>query len=319
MPHWLIKSGIHRVISWLPHSAWWNALFQQHVTRSIILTPDQFAGKLLEARKYVELFRQCAPSARPDFKAVEIGTGWYPTLPLVFYLHGAAEIWTYDISPLLQRDRLEKLVDLFLSFAQDGRLTKQLPGLRPDRLEQLRALRQQAGQEEPAVWLKRLNIHVAVRDARSTGLKAQDVDFIFSSGVLEYIPVPILREMLREFRRIAAPGSAMVHRLNLVDQFAYFDRSLSPFNHLKYTEQQWSWRSSPLIWQNRIRILDYRRLFVEAGFVVKSEENTNGTPAELQRVKLAPQFQQYTAEDLLILHSLMTLVPDCQTPAPAQS
>ena len=289
MPHWFIKSGIQRVISWLPNSSWWNALFQQYITRSIILAPDQFGDKLLEGRKYYELFRQHAPNARLDFKVVEIGTGWYPTIPLVFYLHGAAEIATYDIAPLLHRDRLKALLDLIVAFEKDGRLIKQLPGLREDRLKQLLALRNHADQEAPEVWLKRLNIHVAVRDARHTGLKSQDVDLVFSSGVLEYIPVPILREMLQECRRIATPHSVMVHRLNLVDQFAYFDRSLSPFHHLKYTEQQWRWRSSPLIWQNRIRISDYRKLFAEAGFIVKSEDNTSGTPAEsnLSRISTA--------------------------------
>jgi hypothetical protein len=319
MPHWFIKSGIQRVISWLPNSAWWNAIFQQYVTRSIVLTPKQFADKLLEGRKYYELFRQHAPATRPDFKVVEIGTGWYPTIPLVFYLYGAVEIHTYDIAPLLHRDRLKTLLDLVVTFAADGRLAKQLPGLQEDRLKHLLALRPHADQQSPEAWLKRLNIHAAAQDARQTGLKSQDTDVIFSSGVLEYIPVPILREMLQEFRRIATPNAVMMHRLNLVDQFAYFDRSLSPFHHLKYTEKQWSWRSSTLIWQNRIRISDYRKLFAEAGFIVKSEENTSGTLAELQRVKLAPQFQNYTTEDLLILHSVMTAVPDCKSPAPAQS
>lgn len=319
MPHWFIKSGIQRVISWLPNSSWWNALFQQYITRSIVLSPGQFADKLLEARKYVELFRQHAPAARPDFKVVEIGTGWYPTIPLVFYLYGAMEVHTYDISPLLNRERLGKLLDLFLALEKDGRLAQQLPGLQPERLKQMLALRPQANTEAPEVWLKRLNIHVAVRDARNTGLKPADVDVVFSSGVLEYIPVPILREMLQEFRRISTPNSVMVHRLNLVDQFAYFDRTLSPFHHLKYTEAQWSWRSSPLIWQNRIRLSDYRKLFAETGFAIQAEESSSGTLAELQRVKLAPQFQSYATEDLLILHSVLTAVPDCKNPPGAQS
>lgn len=319
MPKWWIKAGIQRAIFWLPNSSWWNALFQQYVTRSIVLSRDQCADKLLEGQRYFELFRQHAPQARRNFKVLEIGTGWYPTIPLAFYLSGAAEIQTYDIAPLLHRERLKALLKLIVAFEADGTLARQLPNLQPDRLNHLLKLQPRLDQESPEAWLRNFNIHVAVRDARHTGLKSQDVDLVFSSGVLEYIPVPILREMLQECRRIATPHSVMVHRLNLVDQFAYFDRSLSPFHHLKYTEQQWRWRSSPLIWQNRIRISDYRKLFAEAGFIVKSEENTSGTLAELQRVKLAPQFQNYATDDLLILHSVMTAVPDCQTPAPAQS
>ncbi|MFO1515224.1 MAG: class I SAM-dependent methyltransferase [Verrucomicrobiota bacterium] len=41
-------------------------------------------------------------------------------------------------------------------------------------------------------------------------MKSQDVDIVFSSGVLEYIPVQILREMLQECRRLTTPDSVMV-------------------------------------------------------------------------------------------------------------
>ena len=39
MPHWMIKSAIHRAISLLPRSDRWNELFQHCVTRSLELPP----------------------------------------------------------------------------------------------------------------------------------------------------------------------------------------------------------------------------------------------------------------------------------------
>lgn len=310
MPHWVIKAAIQRFISWLPNSAAWNELFQQHVTRSIILTPQQLGDKLAEAQRYFDLMRKHGSSPRANFTALELGTGWHPVIPLALHLCGASDIWTFDIDPHLRRERLVELLDLIIRFDDEKRLARHLPGLIQARVENLRSLRKFAAQEEPQAWLKRIKIHCAVQDARKTGVQDRAVDFIFSSGVLEYIPVPVLRELLLEFRRVASPNAVMVHRLNLVDQFAYFDKSLSPFNHLKYTEAQWRWRSSPLIWQNRIRVCDYRRIFAETGFTLKEEENTSGKKADLERIKLAPEFQRYSAEDLLILHSVMTAVPD---------
>ena len=308
MPHWLIKAGIHRVISWLPNSTAWNELFQQYVTRSIVLTTQQFQAKLEESQRYFELMRRHAPAGETGFITLEVGTGWYPTIPISLYLCGAAATWTFDIDSHLCRQRLTHLLDFFIAHDKANLLTQHLPGAMKNRLANLEKLRPLADQETPAAWLKRLDIHCAVRDARHTGLQAGAIDFIFSSGVLEYIPPVILKELLQEFHRVAAPAAVMVHRLNLVDQFAYFDKSLSPFNHLKYTERQWRWRSSPLIWQNRIRLSDYRRLLKETGFTIKSEDNTFGTKAELERVKLSPEFQHYSLEDLLVLHSLLVAV-----------
>jgi hypothetical protein len=310
MPYWWIKAGIQRVISWLPNSAAWNELFQQHVTRSIILTPPQLGDKLAEAQQFFDLWRKHGRGENQSFTALELGTGWHPIIPLGLHLCGAADLWSFDIDSHLSRKRLTQLLDQLFALDEGGELVRRLPGAIRSRVENLRALRRLAALDPPARWLQRINIHTAVRDARQTALATSSVDLIFSSGVLEYIPVTILREVLHEFRRVAAPDAVMVHRLNLVDQFAYFDKRLSPFDHLKYTETQWRWRSSPLIWQNRIRISDYRRLFQETGFVVRAEDNISGTQEELDRVTLAPEFRNDSSGDLRVLHSVLTAVPD---------
>jgi SAM-dependent methyltransferase len=317
MPQWWIKAGIQRVISWLPNSAAWNKLFQQYVTRSIVLRPQQLNDKLAETQRFFDLWQQHGSTSQRPFRVLELGTGWHPIIPLGLHLCGAWEIWTFDIDSHLSRKRLTELLNQLFALDDQKSLTQHLPGAIPSRIEVLRTLQTQAAHETPATWLRRINIHSAVRDARQTGLETGAVDFIFSSGVLEYIPVPILRELLQEFRRVAAPAAVMVHRLNLVDQFAYFDRRLSPFHHLRYTDTQWQWRSSPLIWQNRIRLSDYRRLLEETGFIVKQADNLSGLEADLDRVPLAPEFQKYSRSDLLILHSVLTAVPAQATRPPA--
>ena len=101
-------------------------------------------------------------------------------------------------------------------------------------------------------------------------------------------------------RRAAAPEAVVSHRLNIADAFSYFDKSISPLNFLRYTSKQWRWLDSPLISQNRLRISDYRQLLKEAGFEIVREENTSGRPEDLDRIKLAPEFQHYRREDLLV-------------------
>ena len=242
--------------------------------------------------------------------ALEIGTGWYPTLPLAFYLCGASEIHSFDITNHLNRSRLALVLGYFCSAADRGVLQQVLPSVRPDRVERLRDLERSARQETPYQTLERVNIHAKLRDACDTGLPSGSVDFIFSCAVLEYVPRSVLPKLLAEFRRVASARSAMVHWLDLVDQFSWFDHSIGPFNCLQYSDRQWWWRDSPLISKSRLRISDFREQFAKAGFVVKAEENKSGSVDDLKRVKLAPQFRHYSVEDLLVLFSLITVVPN---------
>src|SRR5438045_242194 len=101
MPHWLIKSAIHRAISLLPASHWWNELLQTYGTHSLQLGPERFELRLEYCRRHLEhLFEVQSP--RPTgFAVLELGTGWYPIVPIGLYLCGASEVWTYDIAPLL--------------------------------------------------------------------------------------------------------------------------------------------------------------------------------------------------------------------------
>jgi hypothetical protein len=304
MPHWLIKSAIHHAISWLPERQFWNGLLQTYVTRSTQLTSQMFEEKLSQCRHFVDDLRSVRPGAT-GFRVLEVGTGWFPTVPVGLYLCGAMEIWTVDIDPLLRADRIRGMLEYYRDYERGGHLKKWLPDCRPDRLQAALALLAEVEDLPPAALLEQLKIHVIVGDAQRTGLPPKSIDFFFSNGVLEYIPRPILAGILEEARRLAAPGAVMSHRLNLIDQFSYFDQSITPYNFLRYTSDQWRWRNSPLIWQNRLRISDYRTLLNDAGFQVVREENVSGKSEDLKGVKLAPEFHGYRNEDLIVLHSFL--------------
>jgi hypothetical protein len=58
-----------------------------------------------------------------------------------------------------------------------------------------------------------------------------------------------------------------------------------------------------LIWQNRLRISDYRDLFNLTGWHITRETNHSGKLDDLRKIKLAREFQNYRKEDLLVLTS----------------
>jgi hypothetical protein len=309
MPHWLIKSVLQRTLSILPASHLWNAWFQKYVTHSLDLTPERFDTRLDFSRRHLQHFLELRPQQASGFRVLEIGTGWYPVVPVALYLCGAAQVWTFDIAPLLSRQRVQEVLARIDQYERDGKLQKLLPRRMPERIAELRKLTLNFGHEAPQEFLKRLSIEFRVAGAQNTGLPAHSIDLFVSTGVLEYIPRPVLAEILAECRRLGSAAATQSHYLNLVDQYSYFDRSITPFNFLKFSNRRWSYFNSPLTWQNRLRISDYRALFSEAGYQITHESNSSGSPADLQSIQLAPEFQNYSTADLLVLISWLVAKP----------
>lgn len=303
MPHWMIKSFAHRAISLLPGSRAIGDMLRTRMSKSLDLSAEKFESKVAESHTQTEHFRRVAKLELDGRCVVELGTGWHPVMPLCYFLCGAAGVWTYDIEPLLRPQRVRRTIELFLEANRSGRLTQFLPGIRAGRIQVLKNILASRACDSVKSMLEPMNIRAMTRDAQSTGLAAESVAFFTSSGVLEYIPRAALSGIFREFARIASPDAVMVHRINLTDQYSYFDSSITPFNYLRYSEKMWKLFDSPLVSQNRMRITDYREIVRQAGFEIVSEENESGSPDALSRVPLSPQFRRYSRDDLLVLHS----------------
>jgi len=300
MANWLIKTAIHRVISWLPNRQYWNSLFQKHVTRSLEINSSQFEAKMSECSKFLESFRACG-TMHDGFSVLELGTGWHPIFPIGMFLCGAKSVYTMDIDPLLSSARLKRDLELLLDIASHGNLAKLCPAHQPARLKELEALLPLAEVESPTDLLGRIGIHVILSDAQHVPLPDASVDLVTSCVVLEYIPAPVLSIILSEFHRVLKPDAVMVHRIDMADQYSFFDHSITPFNFLRFTNSQWKYLNSPLIPLTRLRLSDYERLFAAAAFATEELETTSGRLEDLRQVPLSAEFMQYEEADLLVL------------------
>jgi hypothetical protein len=308
MPHWLIKCALQHAVARLPRRHFWNGQLQR-ISGSLELSEPRFTEKLRESRRILDALKARGGNTK-GFAALDLGTGWFPIIPLALHLCGARSVATFDIDPLLSPGRNAETAARFRSSHERGTLGEILPSLLPERLEHLLAQEGRAGRTTPAGWLAGFGIEVHVRDAQETQLAAGTVDLISSSGVLEYVPLAVLKGLFHEFRRVANTRSVMVHRLNLVDQYSYFDRRLTPWNFLRYSKRAWRWFDSPMISQNRLRACDYPRLLRAAGWKVVEEDPVRGDRAQLKAVPLHGDFKHYTEDELLVLHAWLTAVPD---------
>lgn len=309
MKRWILKTAVQHIISWLPWSHRCNELFQRYVTKGLVLRPADFEAKLLCCRKHWEHYRTFSEEPKEEATAVELGTGPFPIVPVGLYLCGVGSITTYDLVPLIRSAGFRRMLELFCEYDQDRRLQAHVPCVRPERMRCIHQLLDKVNGASPSALLAMLNIRTRIGDARRTGLSAGTVDFVFSNVVLEHIPRIITAGLFSEFRRVATDHSVMSHYIGLKDQYASFDPSISPFNFLSYSERQWRFLNNRMIPLNRLRIPEYRRLHEDAGYRIVKEENTSGIPADLQGISLAPEFQHYSQQDLLVLFSWMVSTP----------
>ncbi len=310
MGSWLAKTAVQRVFSGLPRSEWWNGLMQRYVTGGLRLQPyGEFQAKLKACQQHFQYYQTYSRQPRDNFSTVEIGTGWFPIIPVGLYLCGAGEILTYDIVRLLEPDTFARMVECFCLLESTGELYEFLPGARRERVANFVRLASSAGGLSPVEFLSRLNIHAIIGDVCDLPLRSGSVDLVFSNGVLEHLQPALLARAMAEARRICGWASVMSHFNVTCDQFADYDRSITHFNYLRYSERAWRWLDSPMIPQNRFRVSDYIRTYTEAGFEIVARKDINGAEADLARVAVAPEFTSYPREELLVLFSWLITRP----------
>lgn len=92
--------------------------------------------------------------------------------------------------------------------------------------------------------------------------------------------------------------------------YAYFDRRITVYNFLRYSDHAWRRFNPPLHYQNRLRHRDYLARFVAHGFAVVEAQPAAVDEADLAAVRalpLDPRFADYTADELAIRDARVVL------------
>ena len=289
---WLAKAAVQKGFGVLPQGERLNYLFQRRVLHSLPAGDGALRQKFSRALQHLGAYQEHGPGVpAADATFYEFGAGWDLAIPVAYALLGVGRQVLVDIRPSA---RVELVND---SLASYERLRGELEGIAG------RELRPLGG---PISRLEELEHRFGIRylapcDARGTGLPAESIEFVSSTDTCEHIPGADLAEIFRECFRLLRPGGAFSCRIDLQDHYAYFDRSLSKYNFLRYSDRAWSLVNSPLHHQNRLRSPEYLQLVREAGFELVVEKPSGPSEAglkELESLPLAPRFRKYPPEEL---------------------
>ncbi len=296
----MLKAIVQKTISYLPGSQRINYFFQKYVTKGVFLSDEYFEDRLAHAQTHLHAYKQNAGGA-PLHNTLELGTGWYPVVPIALFLHGATRIRTVDVTLLTDVRHIATTIRKFIDYADQGKLGAWLNPL-PERLEQLRALAPKAEALPFKELTAALHIEYLLQDARRLTLPDGSVDLIHSNNTFEHIYPDILSGILPEFRRVLRPGGVQSHFIDLSDHFAHFDKSISIYHFLRFSPAAWRWIDNSIQPLNRLRLPDYLRLYAEVGIPVTELSTRPGSLEELRREPVHAVFQANSEAENAVSH-----------------
>lgn len=273
---WKVKCLAFYALQLLPRTAY--SAIQKHITNTYHLT---LCDEVIESyRFHVKNYR--------GGTALELGAGANLLAPLLLKAHGCPRIYALDLSPLATVDRVNHVI---------SQLRERLPGKWP------------AVMNLGADLLNKYGIdYRAPSDARETGLPSGSIDFIYTTSVLEHIPVSDLRRILTECARIGSDRLVMSHNIGYIDHYAHADKSISYFHFYKYPDWLWRLFNPSMQYQNRLRHSDFVRLFTESGFLIDMSDRLMSTDEErAPAVPIHPRFIHYSSDDLFAHNGLFVL------------
>jgi hypothetical protein len=294
--HWRLKGLAQKGLSIIPGGGYLNDGLQikygglRHFEQNI-------ADKLEDWRLSMRYLQQVG-FEWDGANLIEIGTGWYPTLPICFSLVGARRVLTYDISRHMNTGLTFRMIAALEphldSIAEAGGACRE--DIRARHHEFLQA-------KDLNALLERARVeYCAPADTRATGSPAGSADLVYSNSVLEHVPKQIIRSLMDEIMRMLRPGGLTLHNVGCNDHYAFVDRRISFVNYLRYSEARWSRWNNRLQYQNRLRAPEFLELAAEAGLEViyKQVAVRPGTREALTTFEVAQEFQRFSVEQMAI-------------------
>lgn len=271
---------------------------QKNIAKSLPTPEVKIPIYVAYARQHLEALAKYHPKSIRELRCYEFGAGQDLMIPMAFYAFGIERQILVDIRKLLKSELVNDTIYKYQRMANSLGLLR-VPKTFIKSKTDIDNLKNYYG------------IHYAApADARHTGLPDEFVDCVTSTNTLEHVPVNDISKIFSECFRILHPDGLMSFRIDYSDHYSHFDRSLSPYNFLRYSDKVWSIYNPPLHYQNRLRHADYLELFAKAGFEVleiRREEPSPHDIESLRSLRLHLRFRAYGMEDLAVTHAHIVL------------
>jgi hypothetical protein len=216
---------------------------------------------------------------------LEIGSGWFPIIPILLARDGAKKVFMSDLN--IHMDDItfrETAAYLKHYFPNDDYIQK---------ITNFSSL--------PIEYLAPFNV---------ADLNDNSIDIITSNTVLEHILRSDIYNLFSSLRSKVSDYGSMVHLVDHSDHFEHFDKSISRIQFLTWNEEKHALINYLIKdGENRMRHQEYHQVFKDSGFDVINEE-VDLHDETLERVKtlsLVYPYSKMLPEQLAVLTSIYLL------------
>ncbi len=303
MKKWILKAVVQKCISFLPNRNQINLFFQKRVTGGVFLSEEYFEDRLIHASNHIKWLKKNR-SDLGNVVSFELGTGWYPVVPLSLFLTGVGKIHGSDLNEWLKPQGIKDALAFFLRYEKEGKLEGYFDVL-PERLSILMEMKERLEKEDLSreEILDKFNMEYLLGDlTRSSSMKERGINFYHSNNTLEHIYPNVIKGIFNNFSAWAGAGRLDSHFIDMSDHFAHFDKSITIYNFLKYSDGMWDFIDNKIQPQNRYRFSEYKALYHEIGMPITEYDFRKGSQEDLAKIKTAPKYIDFTKEDLAISH-----------------
>lgn len=301
MKKWVVKAVVQKIISYLPFSRKINYFFQKYITKGVFLDEEYFLDRLGHAKTHLYFYHKYTNISLPN-TTLELGTGWYPVVPVAFFLSGVNKIYSVDINFLTSKNRILITIKKFIESHNSGVLQQYLKVI-PQKMQVLQSICDSEQNISTQEILDILNIVYHIEDARNLSFPNDTIDLINSNNTFEHIYPKILEPILVEMKRVVKKSKGvMSHSIDMSDHFAHFDRTITMYNFLQFSSKQWAWIDNSLMSQSRLRIYDYKKMYNQLNIFINEETFRSGNMIELNSIKLNKDYSIMPKNEVAITH-----------------
>jgi SAM-dependent methyltransferase len=287
-----LKVVAQHALAYLPGAGRLEELLRRRVTRTTALSAEIFRFRVRwSAGPYLRAMASHF-GALDEIDHEDVGAGWHPIVPFVLCAAGVRRQRLMDVEPHLFVPACRETARVLAGELDWLRSEVPACAFSPVSLA--------AGEISLAALLAPLGIRYAAPE-RSTALARPDasVDVATVSGVLPYLRPAALDGLMRELDRVLKPNGLLGVYVNLIDDFSGFDRSLSSFHFLRYSDATWERLvCSPRYYNNRWRMRRYLELFATHGFEPVLTETEPPTAEDLRALATMPIAERFRGEPL---------------------
>lgn len=306
MIKWHIKYSLAAILGLLPFRHYLHQKAQK-LLGGAKLDEEEMLSRAIELYSLISKFRMRIE----DNNVLEIGTGWFPYMPIVAYLYGAKNITTVDLNPWLTnrtlRQTMRSVLDNQQQLVANTKLEYKDIEKKLSNLEDIYAENSSFDNT-----LSKLHINYLPNyDVCDLSFdEEKKIDLILSSNVLEHINENVLKKIHKHLLIVSTNSVIAVHRYNPADHYAHLSGSSISF--LTIPELLWRvYRQGGIAYHNRLRTIEHAAIVKNAGWGIKfwadAIDNKIALKVKNEEIKLNTKYKKMSVDEVCAFYSWFVL------------